>query len=183
MAITVGTTAPIVPYVSQGGATLSSAIAMPLANSEVIVPGDCIVYSSGKIVDGNTDPTQDTIIGFAADKITAPASAGDADIVLVNLATPGAIFIGSFVGGATTDQVGVLTDYASTFGADFDLVELTVEAICAIDAADTAGDILVLAPAREQLRGKSYSSSTTTGTINPRVYFMVERSVFTNVLA
>src|SRR3989304_4830177 len=106
MAMTVGPTSPIVPYVSQGGATLSSAIAMPLANSEVIVPGDCIVYSSGKIVDGNTDPTQDTIIGFAADKITAPASASGVHLARGSIACPGAGFTGGFGGVATTDQVG-----------------------------------------------------------------------------
>src|SRR3989304_9091100 len=124
MAMTVGPTSPIVPYVSQGGATLSSAIAMPLANSEVIVPGDCIVYSSGKIVDGNTDPTQDTIIGFAADKITAPASAGDADIVLVNLATPGAIFIARFVGGATPPPGGGVPHSAPPLRGGFALFAL-----------------------------------------------------------
>lgn len=181
MPITAGTVAPIRPY-SMGGNGKSSISTVPLvvAASQTIVEGDCIVFSTGKASVGNTDPTQDTIVGFAVERKTTGASPVDGDLVAVALATPNTVFIGSLVGGADTDQTSFT--YGTHNDADFDLVELTTSGFCAVDVSDTAGDIYVIAPAVEQLNGKPWKQSTLPHS-NPRVYFMVERSVFTNVLA
>lgn len=178
MAITVGTTDRIRPYSSSGGKAPGVQVPMLMANSEVITIGDVIVFSTGKVADGNTDPTQDTIVGVAMENKTAAASAGVDDIINVALAMPNQVFVGSLVGGATTDQTGFTMGTHND--ADFDLIELTVEAYPAIDVADTAGDVYIIGPAIQQFRGARLNLTTV---VNPRVYFMFERTVFTNVLA
>ncbi len=180
MAITVGTTDRIRPYSAFGGKAPGVQVPMLMANSEVITIGDIIAYSTGKVVDTNT-AIGDIVVGIAMENKTAAASAGVTDLINVALALPGAVFMGSMVGGAATDKTGFTMGTDNGAATNFDTVELTVEGYPAINAADsTGGACLVIGPAIQQFRGLALNLSTT---VNPRVYFTFMNTFFTSTFA
>jgi len=186
MALTAGTVAPLAPrQIGRGLAVGADIMALPVGNAQTVKAGDIIVQSSGKMAVDNTVPGATNIIGIAVNGKASIASAGDSDLIEIALALPGAIFVGSLVGtDKDTDLTAPGYTTAHLYAGDasaFDLDVPTGGTFAVIISGATAADnAVVCGYAREQLRGANFVSGSG-GTVNPRVYFFFQTSLWHNL--
>lgn len=168
---------PMEPYSMHGGSQTAMPMAFPITSAKPMTKGDIVIMTSGKVLDDNDAQSASVIVGIAAEAKASIASAVDTDMLLVHIALPGRLFVGSMVDGAGTDSIDPA--YADIAPATlYDTVETTVGTFAAINFTDTTGgQIKVIKFATEQARGINFISGTG-GTINPRVLFHFASTIF-----
>lgn len=178
MALTQGTTAPIIPYGGRGGTSQAATVlSVPYTSSNAIKKGDILVLTSGLAISGNNNQSDATVLGVAMEAKASTAGLVFKDQVLIAAALPGALFSGSFVGGAATDYTANTVTHIngrhdSVLGTD------AYSAFILVDQSTTAtGQLNVFQFANEQLNGNTFTFSGTT-IKNPRVIFSFRSSIF-----
>lgn len=185
MALTSGTTTPIVPAPFGGGGNAQTAHVMAISckASEAFRVGDIVVLASGVADAVDTAQSDGVILGVALQAKTAGATVSSTDTVQLALALPGAFFQGSLVGGAATDY----TPSATPATAAADIVGTTTDTVLGTDAysafilinqADTTGgQIRLIRFSPNQMRGQTFALGSQ-AILNPRVDFVFRCSVF-----
>lgn len=169
MAVTAGTTGPIVPF-STGGNGKSAIVTgyYAVAASQTVAVGDVLTFSAGKVSVNNAATS--AIVGIAMNAKTTGGSPTDADIVEVAMALPGSLFVGSFVTDVNTDETApAYADLIAGTAANFkDLAELNGYPVIINASVNDICELLFFA--RDQFRGLNFKSGAS-GTVNPRIVF------------
>lgn len=187
MALTVDTTAPIVPMASatSGGMTCTLAEIVCKA-SEVYRVGDIVVMASGLADRVDAAHADDVILGVCVQAKTAGSAVSSDDTIKLALAFPGQIFTGSMVGGAATNHTPNAT--AATEAAFLIGTRETVlgtdsySAFVMLNSAVATGQCAVFRYSQSQMRGQTFKLGQTTP-VNPRVDFTFRNSFFHQLTA
>ena len=154
------------PWLTGNNSALSP-LAIPVTAATAYNVGDVVAIAAGKAtlaVAGST-----TILGVVLNKVAAIASPSEQDVVLIAPALPGALFVGTFVGGAATDVTATDAMVGTTTLYDIVVESDTGGSIYCVNQADTTGAMCrVIAYPLGQTRGRLYDSGVT---LNPQVVF------------
>lgn len=150
-----------------GNNSVLSPLAIPVTAATAYNVGDVIAIAAGRATLAAAAST--TIIGVALNKVAAIAAPTNQDVLLIAPALPGALFLGTFVGGAATDVTATDAMVGATTLYDIVVETDTGGSIYCVNQGDPTGAMCrVLAYPLAQTRGRIFATGVT---VNPQVVF------------